>query len=168
MSVALTFQAEDEEESLLGFHHHLVFQAPRKSNSRSMLAFHFAVAKHLSSLNLCWCVRTWSADKRLFLEALWQEAEQGLPEGEDLPAFQQILEAVDVSSSTMQGHAMAAKGNDRAMRQAALASEHGNKNGKHVRRAEVGHDLHLRTVFSLIHGTGQRFECLWPYMRPAP
>eukprot|EP00439_Symbiodinium_sp_Y106_P039969 s2028_g4.t2 len=45
-----SLQAEDEEESLLGFHHHLVFQA------------------------------------------LWQEAEQGLPEGEDLPAFQQILE----------------------------------------------------------------------------
>mmetsp|Transcript_41972 Transcript_41972/g.97979 ORF Transcript_41972/g.97979 Transcript_41972/m.97979 type:complete len:479 (-) Transcript_41972:55-1491(-) len=54
-----SLQAEDEEESLLGFHHHLVFQA------------------------------------------LWQEAEQGLPEGEDLPAFQQILEALVESISSV-------------------------------------------------------------------
>jgi len=54
-----SLQVEDEEESLLGFHHHLVFQA------------------------------------------LWQEAEQGLPEGEDLPAFQQILEALVESISSV-------------------------------------------------------------------
>ena len=46
-------------------------------------------------------------------------------------------------------HAMAAKGNDRATREAALASEHGNKYARHMRRAEVGNDLLLRTVFSL-------------------
>mmetsp|Transcript_107341 Transcript_107341/g.256390 ORF Transcript_107341/g.256390 Transcript_107341/m.256390 type:complete len:480 (+) Transcript_107341:40-1479(+) len=37
----------------------------------------------------------------LVFQALWQEAEQGLPEGEDLPAFQQILEALIESISSV-------------------------------------------------------------------